>query len=98
MMRWHGTTIGSGFQRSACATARVAAGLPISAAMPAYEVAARQAQVERPIQTRAVAAQVLQQLAMERLDLGAVFLQLHAGDAVEPRGLQIGSAVEIFDE
>src|SRR5262245_17121634 len=40
MMRWHGTTIGSGFQRSACATARVAAGLPISAAMPAYEVTA----------------------------------------------------------
>ena len=40
MMRWQGTTIGSGFQRSACATARVAAGLPISVAMPAYDVTA----------------------------------------------------------
>ena len=38
--RWHGMTIGSGFQRSACATGRTAEGAPMRAAMPAYEVTA----------------------------------------------------------
>ena len=84
MMRWQGTTIGRGLWRSACATARTAAGRPSSRAIPAYdatapygtatvacitcalEVAARRAEIERPVQTRAPTVDELVQLAMER--------------------------------
>ena len=64
----------------------------------AVEVAARQPQVERPLQTRAIAAQIFHELAVERLDLGAVLLQLDPGDPTQPRRAQIDSAVEVLDE
>ena len=62
------------------------------------EVAARQPQVERPLQPRAIAAQVFHELAVERLDLGPVLLQLAAHDLAQARRAQIGSAVQILDE
>src|SRR4030095_15814164 len=64
----------------------------------AMEVATRQTEIEWPLQARAVTAQVLEQLTIELLDLGAVLLQLDPGDPAEPGGLHIGAAVQIFDE
>src|SRR5436309_14312582 len=62
------------------------------------KVAARQAQVERPLQAHAVSPQVLEQLAVERFDLGAVLLGLDPGDPTQARGPEVSPLVQILHE
>ena len=62
------------------------------------EVAPRQAQVERPLEPRAIAPQVLEELAEERLDVGAVLLRLDAAHAAQPRGREIAPPAQVLHE
>src|SRR5262245_19325879 len=62
------------------------------------EIAARQTQVERPLQPRAITMQVLEELAVERLDLGAVLLRLDAARAAEPGGREIAPLTQVLHE
>ncbi len=62
------------------------------------KIAARQAQVERPLQAGAVAPQVLEQLAVERLDLGAVLLGVDAGDSAQAGRSEVGVLAQVLHE
>ena len=64
---------------------------------PAVEVAPRQAQVERPLEPRALVLEVLHQLAIEDLDVRAVLDRLDARRAEQPRAPRVPPG-QVLDE
>src|SRR5213078_2910736 len=63
----------------------------------AVERAPREPQVERPLEPGTPALDVLEELALERLDLGPVRERLDALDPAQPRVGEIGAARQVLD-